>query len=368
MSDNFPNTIGWELEGTSLPIESLTGLDSRFISTVTKDASVESFEDAITTSMRLFLGKRDIVGKMSPARRRVIGFEVVSRALELHDTESSLISTTNVLRKNGEIFSPRSSFHVHTGFPYGMVFAKNILEFGKVFEPLLFKIAGMRNEYRGAINRSAYARPLSAPPAVHIEGDSCYAVLSPLSALKADNMRGVWGAYGKHPDSSPQRYHPARYFASNLYSMALRGTMEYRYFNFSLRSGDLIAVASLCQSLSDTCIRGRRSDFEAMKVRLKLDVANSDNDYHNLLDEILMISERLGCQFQVSRENELTLRSIIDETPQPVFNFGRPSRTHLAKFEINPGVVEEFKLPVIDDADDPGTVDVHNFFLEDRSI
>lgn len=369
-STNLANTLGLEVEGVSLNKSLVAELlpkesddsNKSFIKAITRDASVESVARVVNSNVSLFLGNNFVRSYMRPTSDFIIGYEIVTNPLNRDQMRMAVAKISSCLNKSGEIYSPRASIHVHTGFPNGLIFIKNAILTGLKTESLLFKLAGMGREYRGAINKSAYARPLCMPPAIRTEQDSRYLVLSPEEALNAESLTELWAKFAIRP-SENGRYIPLRYFATNIYSVLLRGTMEYRYFNYTSVTSHINAVVELCQLLSDIMIRVPMKAIRQLPDISIFDT-NSNSDYVFMLNEIIRLGKEYCSDYGLTSESHEALLEIIATTPQPVFK-KEIVRTHLNDYVLR---ARDWPLELVTKVEDPGIVNVHNFSHANRSM
>lgn len=373
------STVGLEIEGVTRTIDSineklvgdpqLRGL----IGSVTHDASVEGeVRYHGRRGHMLYLGSSLVRSSQSLRNldRNVAGFEAVSNPLsaDFFDPQSEIqrfvILTMNHLVKAGEIFSPRSSIHVHVGFPRDYIFSKSVLSVGKFVEPLLYKLAGMGRPYRGSINDSAFARSFSCPPLVRLE-DGKFAQISPDKSLDSRNIEEFWDFMGVRY-FEPQRYHPARYFGINVLSQLLRGTVEFRFFNYTHNPAHIIAVSNLCQTIAELMVRVPHTYFNNVDS-LSIFKQNQNIEYHVLLERIVQLSEKFACIYKITSPNIEILHGLVESTPQPVFS-GEPSITHLERYHMRRSWAEKNELRIFDTAKESGVLNIHNFNQSDRSL
>lgn len=375
------NTIGVEIEGVANTVHKVEGLLSglgKYISAITRDASVESRAYPIGNASTMYMGHR-LLAETSRMRGgdMILGSEIVTKPLIIEDMRRAIPMIMGKLNSGGEVFSNRSSFHVHVGYPKDLLFLKSCLSLGRYVEPLLFKIAGMGRPYRGQINQSAFARPLDLPPAVKVlrrtddseqeDDEDFYCVSLRTEDLgKATTAQEFWSCFGLDPRDNRPRYHPARYFGLNLYSISLRGTIEFRFFNYCEESSSMLSVISLCQNLAELMakIPSKMSDN---LVKPDIFKANPDVDYHNVLETIRRLSKDLWCDYSISDHVANDIHGLIETTQQPVFKRGS-YLTHLEKFFLRRDFADACKLQKVLSTEDSGVVSIHNFSEDDRSI
>lgn len=367
--DNDPSTLGIEFESVIATRDSmlanLSKIDKRLISTVTRDASVESVARFVGERSSLFLGNSSIRGMMLTNDVKVMGYEIVTLPLELTAMRRVITQTINTQIRMGEIFSERSSIHIHTGFPCGLIFLKVAVAMGLKVEPLLYKIAGMGNSFRGIANGSAYCRPLALPPAIRLSNSPEFAVLNPTKAIDANGEEKFWGYFGITPRDR-DRYIPLRYIGMNVYSTLLRGTMEYRFFNFTGVGKYVESVAGLVQFISDLIIRLPVSVVKNIPG-LSIFKHNSNQDYNDLLNELIRLGEYYRSELPIADRDLEVIRELIDITPQPVFE-NKVILSHIRQHSIHKQTAIDFDLDMVDRADEPGIIDIHNFGKLNRQL
>lgn len=367
MNDNTADTIGIEVEGVTQSREKVSSLLNnvpRDWITITRDASVESVARSYSENISIFMGNSLLRTNLLTSRQSemVAGYEIVTNPLRRGRMKEAVTLILTGLRQGGEIFSPRSSIHYHVGFPYAHIFLKSAVQMGLKMEPLLFKIAGMGRAYRGAINNSAYARPLRSPPAIKRSDAPGFVVLNPADSINSDNDTTFWARFGIRPNENG-RYVPLRYFGINVYSILLRRTIEYRVCNYTWNVSHATAVAEFCQCISDLMVRLPLSVIDSIPDISIFD-SNSETDYLNLLDHINMLSSKYRSPYSISPEANYALAELISTTPQPVFSRD-VIKTHLETYSLNG---KSCGLECIDGATDPGVVSIHNFSKTDTSL
>lgn len=372
---NSPETIGVEFESVIATRDKIIqelyipggGVKSAIL-TCTRDASVESFMTPVGRKSSLFLGNPSIKSSLRASGKETVtaGYEIVTNPLPRERMRQVIRATLATQRKMGEIFSERSSTHVHLGFPRGLIFLKGALATGLVFEPLLFKIAGMGTKFRGLSNNSAYSRPLSIPPAVLLSDSPRFTRLQPEAALSAKSEETFWHSFGV-TSAERGRYIPARYMAVNLYSTLLRGTLEWRFFNFCSTPILVESIVSLCQLLTDVSIRVPMDVIQDVN-RLSLTQENSDAEYESLLDELMKIGRDYRSEYDISTEDIKGLLYLIRNTPQPMFEDRVPVLSHVPNHRLTRDQAEFYKLPIIGEATPAQIVDIHTFANTIRTL
>lgn len=345
--------------------------------TVTRDASVEAKIRRVTPRFSVYAG-----GDVGVVVSRGGGFpssHIDTSGMEfitLPTDPDSLFELTkrlfNFLVKNGEIESPRAAYHVHVGYPHSVSMLRKALIVGEKVEPLLYRLAGLGNAYRGIINCSAYCRPLTMPSAVPTDTDS-YVVLNPLRGRTASDLKEFWSGYaitfpGNNSGRGYTRHHPARYMGLNLYGVLLRGALEYRYWNLTLNPVWATAIAKLCLGLTETMALYRIGDFEGFP-ELNLLEEPDDNKYGKALEMLISRINSSNNQNILNNDTARALMDIFESTPPSTFIDDGPVLTHLARdgdrdqrrfILARPAsfMLEEVPRSVVKAS---GFVDIHNF-------
>lgn len=371
MFNNLPDTIGLEFEGTAKTREDMysklpiANERRNLIITVTRDASVEGKLKCLTDFTRVYTGNRLLSGCLRGSETIISGYEMVTRPLSLETMRLVVKNVINTQAKVGDLFSPRSSIHVHVGFPSGLIFLKSAVALGLRVEPLLFKIAGMGRPYRGSINQSAYCRPLNLPPAVRIIDSDLCAVLDPVGALESDNIEGFWNKFGINLGEG-DRYIPVRYTGFNVYSIKIRGTLEFRFFNWCDKSKYVESVVSLCQFLADLAVRISVKDALAIR-NVSIFEVNDNSTYSKMLMDLIEIGSFLGVEHTISPEDVDILLEIIEKTEQPVFSRDIVM-SHIAMSKIRLRDAKLFGLKLISTAKPANIIDIHNIDEIDTTL
>lgn len=368
--DNTPNTIGLEFESVVASREDVTREMNKLckhvpIKSVTRDASVESNVAKIGDGSFIFLGNTALMNKMSKHPKLVTGYEIVTHPMEINEMRKAIQKIVNMQARMGELFSGRSSTHVHLGFPRGFIFLKSAVSLGLKVEPLFYKIAGMGNKFRGLENSSAYCRPLALPPVVRLNDTSLLAVLDPKAAVDAEDERQFWGKFGILQGDT-ERYNPLRYMGVNVFSSVLRGTIEFRFFNFCNVSKHVEAITGLSQFIADLMIRLPMKDSRDL-FQIDIFKENSNHDYHDLLRELVSMGDYYNSELPMSNRDMDGISELIESTPQPVF-VKKPILSHIQNGRIGIDHAKDFGLQIIEKADPPGIVDIHNFNAKNRRL
>lgn len=368
---NLPLTLGIELESIITSREGMiralhleTKKNPR-IKSITRDASVESLTCAVGKSSSLFLGNRLVRQSMGRLEQITGGYEIVTNPLELDVMRTVINQILTLQVQQGEIFSERSSIHVHAGFPEGLIFNKGAIAMGLKVEPLLYKIAGMGTQFRGLSNHSAYCRPLALPPAARLRDSDRFAVLSPERAINADSNDSFWSFFGIR-SGDRERYNPLRYFGVNIFSTLLRGTLEFRVFNFCTVSKHVQAIAGLVQYITDLVIRMPLKAWNSVP-EVSIFESNPDSSYHLILDTLLDLGRYYDTELPISNVDVDNIRELIRITPQPVFA-REIVQSHISSGRITETEARLFGLEIVSTAIPAGIIDIHNFANSDRTL
>ena len=368
--ENTPHTVGLEFESVitnrDLMIETINKYRKLLpaVSVITRDASVESPVAHLGRST-IFLGNQRLKSGLRYLDRSVVGYELVTKPLSMPDMRRVIDQTINIQVSMGEIFSNRSSIHVHVGFPRGLIFQKVAVALGLAVEPLLYKIAGMGNRFRGLDNNSAYCRALALPPAIKLLNSDKTVILCPELSIDADGESKFWNLFGVS-SGERDRYVPLRYLGLNLYSILLRGTLEFRFYNFCTNSGYVSAITRLSQFIADLILRLPLSDAIGLRY-LSLFTVNSNHDYYSLLDEMVSLGKFYGSEQPLSNIDYDNIKELIDVTPQPVF-VNKSTLTHVKNTKLDLSRALGYGLDFVDGADPPGIVDIHTFDSSNRNL
>ena len=346
----FLETCGVEMEGVGPSTHDISRLLSNCgasnEATVTRDASVEAAV-SLTSSMRL-----NYYSYASQFIRRIdsitAGYEVVTYPLPLDVMDSTVHRITDALKaSNNHFISPRASIHIHIGFAKNMALLKKSLLMGLAIDPLLFAMAGMGEQYRGAINQSIYARPLEGGVGV-ATGDG-YSHLLPERSLSTRSVNEFFLNYFIF--GRTQRYHPARYFAVNLYSILLHGTLEFRHFNQTDNPFWIMAAVRLVHAISELIVFA--SEDELIELRTVSVFDMSPSNINELLYGLLSLFKKHDIDIDPSVVNNI--QDILDVTPIPVFSKSPPLTHSTATFGREGWMVRLAEDPV-----NSGHIDIHN--------
>jgi len=184
--------------------------------------------------------------------------ELVSPILG-YDDIPELQEVVRAVRRAGARSCPRAGVHIHldcSGFE-----CKSLINLAKLYnkqEPLILKAFGVSEE---RMNR--YAKPMDQAFIARIE--KC-------RRRDASEMNRLW--YGYHK-TSPQRYDPERYHSINFTSYLVRGSVEFRLFQFPtqklhagmLRAWIVFVLAPGARALNCRCSSSRKREFSEESAR-----------------------------------------------------------------------------------------------------
>jgi hypothetical protein len=362
--------IGLELECSFLTREhTMEALQAHellgYLGEVHRDASVET--------PVFSLGEHNIIcppGSLlsSQLRRRTLGSEIVTRPLSREETTAFISKVSMMLQKLGEDFTPRTSIHVHIGFPNSLVCLKRALKVGLLVEPYFYRLAGLGNRFRGEINSSIYCRPLARGPCVQSAASGNWYVLKPEVGLTATNPFDFWKGFGipyREGTTDYGRYIPARYFAFNLYSTLLRGTLEYRFFNMTSRYEWILTMVDLIQALTEFIISGQEFDA-GLELLPKL---NSFEIYEDAVYE-----EFTRCLLELLKNGDLYYNSILNKLPTLLGILQKTPHHVIGPADVQTHVREQGSMDYVDRLNlervrnpvPSGYVDIHTTGIENQ--
>jgi len=355
--------MGFEIEGlfgTRDEIHSLMRTifgDSNFIEGIHRDASTETPCYSVNGFGVINLPDR----LLKDAERRTLGYEIVSKPLSISEMEIFIPKVLIGLQRFGERFSPRTSIHIHVGFPESFYMLKKGLKLGSIMDALLFRLAGLGNPFRGSINSSIYCRPLSFAPFVIGEDSGSKFQLNPLAGLGAKNMKEIWNGYFiNYERGENERFHPARYFAWNLYSVLIRGTLEFRYFNLCLNPEWIMTIAHLCQSLAEMAVIMEIPDVKILNPFKSYE----DNIYEEMIENILSTIQESDMLYKEICSRKEILLKILHSTPQ--HNLGNQQvLTHIQRAYPESLLKQSGLSSTRDFIPDSGFIDIHSDHVYD---
>ncbi len=366
------DTIGIELESIGLHKETVSRLLKTLPAelgvnfTVTHDASGEIMAYNIPLKGRKAKINIPLNAHTKEAEQlfsRIImpstyGYELVSKPMDRELMELSLFTLLPMLESNGDFLSERCATHIHVGMAKNLQFAKNLLRLGLWFDEVFYALAGMGRKFRGYSNNAIYARPLINGPYFHYDS-SYYQVLNWEKSLQATNFYEFFAPYGVNINRDAVKYTPARYFAINLYSIALHKTIEFRHFNQSFDPLLVSSIAKLCQLFAELGVKGRDRELRVLEPGDVFEL-KSASYYIDKLHRLLFMGRSNECTYGLDSSDIISLENIIMKY-QGIGIKDVPVLTHCRDWNIEPNVIEDGELkktrakPIPD-----GHVDIHN--------
>lgn len=356
--------IGVEIEVATLSTRDANTLIhnaglSDFMGRVTRDASVETpaNQTFITENMSILSPSGRGGSKYFLTRGTTLGCELVSKPLGKTELPVFLEKMIRALIKEGETVSPRTSIHLHIGFPNSLPLNRNILALGFKLEPLFYRLAGLGNPYRGEINNSIYSRPLVLGHCIPATDGKWY-VPDLKKALSAKTLDEFWRIYGVYT-REPERYVPARYYAWNVYSILLRETIEFRYFNMTTQSRSIVSIARFLQSI----VEGALSSSFTNEVLKEFEDLNpfenySDSVYAELINKLVVKFKKHNIFYDLSTKHTKDLLNILNSTPH--HNIGEKFiKTH-TRVQVTDEYAEAWGWTPVSDPKDSNYIDIHS--------
>lgn len=363
------DTVGMELESAGLSRDSARGIlntlpnDYGGLFDTVHDASTEMKTYLIDGEKKQYaLSAHTSVARELFSRARIAsmvsGYELVSVPLSIGTAENCLRILLPKLEGSGDFFTNRCAFHVHTGMSKNLEICKKALKLGLWFDDVFYAISGFGKSFRGESNHAIYARPLVSGPYIKSKS-SYYQILNWKKALESNSYYDFWACYGVDVDRDSGKYHPARYFAVNIFSIHLRGTLEIRHYNQTFNPDYAVAATKLSQMFSEIVFRANLSDLKKLEIGNPF-VDNSVYYYLNKLEELYSLASKLGCKYTPDRHSQNVLGNLIEDH-KPCNIPDEPVLSHLRDYAISDSVIEDGGLikskikPVLS-----GNVDIHN--------
>lgn len=365
------DTIGTELESLALQRDFVSNLLAykmpkalRELYQVHRDGSSEIHNYLAKLSDKRLLrvnSHTESAGLLFSRNSRPVtsGYELISIPMDIETAEYSYKALLPLLKASGDFLSPRCATHLHVGAMKNLSFMKNVLAVGLWFDEVFFSISGMGRKFRGYSNNANYARPLQSGPYIAAGDSNYYQILNHENALKANSIFEFFACYGIDVDGELPKYHPARYFSINEYSVMRIGTLEFRHFNQTFNPELLTAVAKLCQLFTEICIKIKFSDAKELQPGNVFET-HSTSYYLDKLYRLLDLANLLDCQYSLSNNdiNELT-KVISIYTGIGIQDV--PVMTHCRDVRYDPEIIKLGKLKRAKTKPIPaGQVDIHN--------
>ncbi len=292
------------------------------------------------------------------------GFELISNPLDIRTAELAIWALLPKLEYSGDFFSKRCASHIHVGMMKNLEVAKKILRLGLWADELFYALSGMGGEYRGSINNSIYARPLISGPYIQNRG-SFYQILNWERALAAESFSDFFTAYHIDINNNAGKFHPARYFGINIYSILVHGTLEFRHFNQSFNPALVCAITKLCQLFSEISIKSKERDLLSLEPGNTFETC-SPTHYENKLDIIMRLARNADCTYSLNERDLNELITVIGNY-RGLGLRDVPVLTHCKEFTPDRELIAEGKLkfskiePIPD-----GHLDIH--IIKDMNI
>lgn len=297
----------------------------------------------------------------------VVGYELISSPMTIDIVELSLWALLPQLENNGDFFSERCATHVHVGMAKNLGFIKSLFKLGLWADDLFFAVAGLGKRFRGYSNNAIYARPLISGPYVSYRG-SYYQILNWKRALEAESLYDFYTSYAVDINGNIQKYHPARYFAINLFSVLLHGTIEFRHANQCFNPGLVTAYTKLCQMFAELGVKIRQVDLKKLEPGNPFET-QSPSYYIYKLERLIALSREYECSYSLDETDALLLSNVIYKYRGIGIN-DVPVISHLeaaGNFNPDPDLIREGKLLKSEKRPIPdGHIDIHN--IQDVSI
>ena len=363
-------TLGFEIESVGLNkklVEQILyglpkGLGNSY--SVTRDASTEmnnyyirgsDSENFFSVSSHTDEARKILGGNTSTY---VSGYEIVSSPMNIEIAEISLGLLLPALENKGDFITNRCASHVHVGMGANLDICKKALALGLYFDEVFFALSGMGEEFRGNDNNAIYARPLISGPYIK-SNRNYYQILNWERALDADNFYDFWYAFHIDAENSENKYQSARYFATNIWSLLLHKTLEFRHLNQTFNTDYLLSFARLCQLFSEIVFKGD------LKTLAKLEVGNVFEDqspayYISKLIKLIRLGENYSCKYELDNKTNEILMHLL-EIHKPLTIKDVPVLTHLRDYNANMEMIEAGKLKRATTKPIPsGNIDIHN--------
>ncbi len=365
------DTVGIELEGMTITQKDVTHILGNLLGgigncfRVHRDGSTELLSYIIPVK-----GKKkemiinyhteaaeDIKMKKS---KQTSGYELVSVPMDIDTAQIALYSILPRLESCGDIYTERCATHVHVGMAKNLQIAKNLLQLGLWADELFFAISGMGRKFRGYSNNAIYARPLMNGPYFATGDGYYYQCLNYKAALKADSLSEFFAAYGVNYQGEIIKYHPARYFSINLYSILLHGTVEFRHANKSFNPVLVGALTKLCQMFVEISSKVKWAYIKDLEVGNVFEL-HSTSYYMQKLEKLVSLAENCDCSYKINSRDINELEKSISMY-QGIGIKDIAVYTHLRDMvNISNNIIEGGKLNRLGRKPQlPGNTDIHN--------
>lgn len=365
------DTVGIEIESIALPREEIGDIlasftpDIRRMFRIDRDASVEFRASRISRDGRVFINSHTRAARELPIAgpNFTSGYEVTTVPLTIKEVEKAVWNFIPAIACRGDFVHERASLHVHIGYGYSIKILKRITEVGLKVEPLFYRLAGMGRSYRGERNSSIYARPLNNGPTVRGDDGYYYRIFNPESAIKSKTVTEFFSHYGIDPGGGDvQRYHPGRYFALNLYSLLLHGTLEFRYSNQTLRPLLALGMIKFYRAFAET-VMYCDNDFINKLPNLSTFQKYEDSVYENMLGDMFIWMRENGIEsLPNNKECDVILQNLYDTPHHNLTEQNTLSHIYDSNpdFRLRSSYIRTGKFERVDKPQPAGNIDIHN--------
>lgn len=403
----FLDTVGMEYETTALPRDYVSEKVRRVWMMVmgdhadriniVHDASIEFIADWVRTDTRLLsISQHTAAAKhlygIGQGSSRIMGTELFTTPMELPEFEATIYPMIDVLKRFGDYTSKRASVHYHFGFANNLRLLKNLLRLCLQLDPVLYRLGGMGDTFRGNINYAAYARPLMNACAVPVTNNRKLSltesltlshaqkaaklqamknddagrinaqwvqIINPFAALDATSIEDFWAAFGvNYPSGGSIKYNPPRYSGCNFFAIASHGTMEFRHFNQSMNTPLLVAIPKFLRGvveLATVLNKHEIQSFEPIDCNNEVSMADATEIVYRLLSSC---REKEIEHLPTDREVDLILETIENSHFEPLPE--TPVHTHIKEYAIDAGTAIRGHLLPLEKVLNPEYVDIHN--------
>jgi hypothetical protein len=411
----YLDTIGIEYESTSMYQQKIKNVLAEYFNpiagelakciNITRDASTEFLAENIRASNGQYL----LVSSHTPCAKRLygaggntvtMGFELYSSPIEIKKFDRVVYPLMQVLRNNGDFTSKRASIHFHVGFVNNLRLLKNILRVSLMLEPVLYRLGGMGDVFRGESNLSAYARPLLNSAAVEISRGltirdlnrireeeneiemneeneledatknktkkQLVRIINPRAALDAEYIEQFWASFGVDYTGANNKYLPSRYSGTNFFAMYSHGTIEFRHTNQSLDAPLIVSIGKFLRGIvemSTLLSKNEIHQFDIINSNEEISVADS----RDIVARIMAICYDKGIE-NIPTDNEISL--ILETIEKSSFKSipETPVKTHIQQFYLPEKIASLGNLLSVSDYLNPQHTDIHNISKKVVSI
>lgn len=401
----FLDSVGLEIESIFLNKDSIAEpvisavqkvFGTKRVLNITRDASTEFVAEMLRVEgarSRVYISTHtDISNNVrgtGQGNTVTFGYELFTNPLTIPDMESLIFPLIYSLISIGDSTSRRAATHVHVGFAQNLRLMKRLLRLSLTLDPVLFRLAGMGGVFRGYSNLAAYARPLLNSVAVRLSSDrdqelslfgrndnssriirknvepKYVRIINPLKALEATNLEDFWASFGVSRGNLT-KYHPARYTATNLFSILAHGTIEYRHFNNSLDPHLILSIIKFLRSFVDLSTSISKEELNQFEI-INPNVEISLSDGVEIITRFYNLFNKYDIEYVPNSYQMETLISTLGKSkfiPLPE----TPVLTHIRDFYMTPSLAERGGLISIPEVLDPEYVDIHNITQKEISM